>query len=518
MLFADAACAELRQQAITDAHRALIAPTSPVASRKKDIGLNDTPPSRKRALTSFPAAPSSPSLPSASTRKRKPATYASRSKTVTPAKPRFGSQELSTGKKATRSNTFDSDLLPLLPKPKRGKKLLPLPVSDANSSPRRTAAFVVDLTSDYLTIPTQEKMLYDKPDSTDPESTIPDPPEVYMTSNPASDGVTETLLNQRRLMRAHRAQTDSIVMGQPTGHAIASEWRAAKGTPNYAEEQQIEVESDGGGRKKKKAAARSKTSEKKKAAPGKKGRGKVKVTEVIVLDGSAEETVTVHQDAGLDSAATERQKVLDTPYSKDSAPGRKRSATRRDEESDDDDLSSPPLSPENPSRNLAEENAGLAVANRLDQKDPSSDSDFHAAPAPPATKRRRTSTATKQQSARKKSTTKKADADNQEAPVPAQAPFKSAENIVDTDEEMEELAPAPPPAPNTTTTVLEEPPVKPGNNEEEEERSKAEEPPSSSSSKRGTNGPIRIPGGGPKMRVGLSKMAKIPQLLSQFRR
>jgi hypothetical protein len=258
------------------------------------------------------------------------------------------------GKKATRSNTDQQELLPPMPKPKRQKRdltkeladFLPLPAEkEATSrsvSPQK--AFMVDMTHD---IPMEKRHEYVLHSDAALASTIPDPPEFLETVDPR----TGLSMNQEQVSppadssgfapppldssgdvslkdaapskrpsspppqpktKKQRAKTDTALIGEFDSDAsrggirIASEWRAAKakGMQNLSgkqgQEQQAsgfvegeEIHSDGGGRKttaKKKAPQPRKKKEP--AAPKKKGK-QAKNDEVIVLEETVNDTIAV---------------------------------------------------------------------------------------------------------------------------------------------------------------------------------------------------------------------------------
>jgi hypothetical protein len=231
------------------------------------------------------------------------------------------------GRKSTRSNTGDQDLLPLLPKPRRKKDLtkeltdfLSAPALDKvkidaengegraaeglnqapGVSPRRP--FMIDMTHDDLTLPTQKKDEYQPIahcainsafGTPDLDSTIPDPPELYQLAadgpaqltpeHPLPESMTSSTPPPQPASKRGRAKTD-IYVGVGSGLdsiRIASEWRAAKGKgrQNLSDKQQpvnqpddeLAMHSDGGPRTTKKKQPRK--TKQKESAKKKKGKG-----------------------------------------------------------------------------------------------------------------------------------------------------------------------------------------------------------------------------------------------------
>ncbi|KAF8252663.1 hypothetical protein K440DRAFT_657860 [Wilcoxina mikolae CBS 423.85] len=404
---------ELRQQAIDEAHKALIAPSSampspekkndyydqitvegtipetiPEKAREKDIydfddededepapPLPPPPPpksskkptkarKRRRALTSLEIPPddSDDSDFEEKPKKRQTAsTKKQRSKTMPMPIPtiNLSSEDEYDPKprkpkerKTTRTNTNQDQLLPPLPKPKRKKKdlqhmeelqdYLPLPaddisaLDDSRTSPQK--AFMIDMTHEDLVLPTQKKQEYDNTFATNPvldnikllsdgtpvlDSTLPDPPEVYMTFEATSAGLCadpeqisspehtpfvnikeDTTPDQPSLppvgpkpqSTKRRTKTDSVLVhfdrdqNMSGGFHIASEWRAARGkglqnlsdkpgrqqqrdSPFVEDTLPIDVPSDGNGEgKNNKKKAPRKPKEKKDPAASKAGK------------------------------------------------------------------------------------------------------------------------------------------------------------------------------------------------------------------------------------------------------
>ncbi|KAA8893985.1 hypothetical protein FN846DRAFT_458554 [Sphaerosporella brunnea] len=269
--------------------------------------------------------------------------------------PRLGSKAAATpkGKKATRSNTDQQQLLPPIPKPKRKKRdltkelqdFLPLPTANEDAgtevmtSPQ--SAFMVDMTRDDLVFAEEKRQEYDNifavnkvldnsDDSQKLESTIPDPPEVYLTLDPktglsrepekpapsptvgidSKDGSPSKPQSPppAQNKKQQRSKTDTAIMVDEVsgGYRIASEWRAAKakGRQNLSDkpgkqvQEQLdnpsilnEIHSDGGGRKttKKKTPQPKKAKEKKE--PAKKKGKKAQESEAIVIDESFQGTI-----------------------------------------------------------------------------------------------------------------------------------------------------------------------------------------------------------------------------------
>jgi len=231
------------------------------------------------------------------------------------------------GRKSTRSNTGDQDLLPLLPKPRRKKDLakeladfLSAPAPDevkidaeggeggaANQapgvSPRRP--FVIDMTHDDLALPIEKKEEYqpiahyaiDTTMGTPVlDSTIPDPPELYQSAtdgpaqltpeHPPPESMISPTPPPQPTSKGRRAKTDIYVgvgsgLDSDGGIRIASEWRAAKGKgrQNLSDKQQLvnqhgdelAMHSDGGPRTTKKKQPRK--TKQKESAKKKKGKG-----------------------------------------------------------------------------------------------------------------------------------------------------------------------------------------------------------------------------------------------------
>jgi len=343
---------ELRQQAIDEAHKALIAPSSGLPSPEKrddcydQITVGGTIPKTmsekacEKDIYDFddededgPAAPPPPPPPPKSTKKpakerkhrralnsldiplddsddsdfqerakpkRRQTTFSTkkrRSKTMPilistidlSSEDEYDPKPRANGRKATRGNTTEQDLLPPLPKPNRKRKdlvkelqdFLPLPIrdtsvlDDSRLSPQK--AFMIDMTHEDLVLPTQKKQEYDNTFATNPvldnikllsdgtpvlDSTLPDPPEVYMTFEGTSAGFSADpeqmsspghspfvnlkedtkpeqpslpLVKPQPQSTKRRTKTDSVLVGfdrdqnMSGGFHIASEWRAARG-------------------------------------------------------------------------------------------------------------------------------------------------------------------------------------------------------------------------------------------------------------------------------------------------
>lgn len=446
-----------------------------------------------------------------------------------------------TGKKPARSNTGDHDLLPPLPKPKRKKKdlteelhdYLPLPVKDA-------AAFVVDLTLDHLVLPTQKKQEYDpvvENATQHPESTLPDPPGVYMTTT--VDPEYDVLVNsppggpppappppppppQQPKRKKRRAKTDSALaefdsdrsMSSGAGLRIASEWRAAKGKAmqNLSSDKTspppqrggipsvddtLPVEDHGVGE----AAEPGKKAPRKKGPPAKKQKGKkaaCKEGDVIEEGPIGDGTKGVQDDlanTALVSSSDRGQLPPLSPPGERQLPARRANSKRRLTEDDmDEPLSSPPPEPMKTPRDRKAKKAIEAPAD-----DGCYDSTVAVAPLT-STKRNQTKTA------------EKAAQDGGEDPPPPAAGAKrkgGRKKLGDRLQHGEEEPPAPAPVATAAPEEPGEPAVDPTATPQPKEpgKEKATQP-----EKRGPHSPIRE--GKVPHRVGLSKRARIEPLLS----
>ncbi|KAF8543535.1 hypothetical protein BDD12DRAFT_186021 [Trichophaea hybrida] len=303
-------------------------------------------------------------------------------------------------RKTTRSNTDQDQLLPPLPKPKRRKKdlqhmeelqdYLPLPADDISAlddfrtSPQKV--FMIDMTHEDLVLPTQKKQEYDNTFATNLvldnvkllsdgtpvlDSTLPDPPEVYMTFEATSVSVStdpeqisssdhtpsinikeDTTPDQASLppvgpkpqSTKRRTKTDSVLVhfdrdqNMSGGFHIASEWRAArgKGLQNLSDrpgrQQQrdssfvedtlpIGVPSDGNGEgKNNKKKASRKPKEKKDPAASKAGKkGKEEEKEEVAVSEVVDSTNigdmpenTIANDAIVDNTITINRNTAST--------------------------------------------------------------------------------------------------------------------------------------------------------------------------------------------------------------
>jgi hypothetical protein len=381
------ASGELRQRAISEAHQALIASSSPskksspikMAEKEKDIydfDFEDPPSPPPKTTTAAKRRRTAIDEDGLAKKGKKdddsdfeePATKKKTKKTPARSKTMPEVFDLSSGddydpkpnprakaapakgKKATRSNTDQQELLPPMPKPKRQKRdltkelqdFLPLPAEKKAASPQKD--FMVDMTHDNFVVPTEKRHEYESAHVLDSDgasvlaSTIPDPPEFLETVDPRtglsknweqfsppadSSGFAPPPLGSSDASPApskppsspplqpkakkQRAKTDTTLIGEFDSDAsgggirIASEWRAAKakGMQNLSDKQgqgsfvEGEIHSDGGGRK---TTVKKKTPQPKKkkeqAAPKKKGK-QAKNNEVIIPEETFNNTIAV---------------------------------------------------------------------------------------------------------------------------------------------------------------------------------------------------------------------------------